>query len=59
MSEIIAPIVAVAVYFLLRRVERLGYQQGYEDGINDRRPKHKVIPPIGFRTNTDKPANNQ
>lgn len=48
-SEAIAPLIAVAIYFLLNRVERHGYEQGYEDGINDRRPKFRNR--IGFSIN--------
>ncbi len=47
-KEAIAPIIGLAVYLILSRVERRGYEQGYEDAMNDRRPKHR--PQIGFRT---------
>lgn len=49
LKEALAPLIAAVVYFLLKRAERLGYEQGYEDGINDRRPKYRN--PIGFRSN--------
>lgn len=51
--EALAPFIGLAVYFLLSRVERRGYKQGYEDAMNDRRPKHRSR--VGFRTkDTDK-----
>lgn len=46
--EALAPFIGLAVHFLLSRVERRGCKQGYEDAMNDRRPKHR--PQIGIRT---------
>ncbi len=53
MNELLAVIIAAAAYFLLKRAERHGYDQGYEDGINDRQPKHR--PPIGYHQNNKNP----
>lgn len=51
--EALAPFIGLAVYFILSRVERRGYEQGYEDAMNDRRPKHRTR--VAFRTkDTDK-----
>ena len=52
LKESLAPLVALAVYLILSRVERRGYLRGYEDAMNDRRPKHRCR--VGFRTNDDK-----
>lgn len=46
--EALAPFIGLAVYLLLSRVERRGYEQGYEDAVNDRRPKRRSR--VGFRT---------
>lgn len=46
--EALAPFIGLAVYLILSRVERRGYVRGYEDAMNDRRPKHR--PRVGFRT---------
>lgn len=46
--EALAPFIALAVYLILTRTERRGYKRGYEDAMNDRRPKHR--PRVGFRT---------
>ncbi len=48
LHEFIAPIIGVAVYLLLSRIERRAYEQGYEDAMNDRRPRHR--PHVGFKT---------
>ncbi len=47
-KEALAPFIGVAVYFLLSRIERRAYEQGYEDAMNDRRPRHR--PRVGFTT---------
>ena len=47
-KETIAPIIALADYLILTRIERRGYPQGYKDAMRDRRPKHR--PRVGFRT---------
>lgn len=47
--EAIAPFIGLAVYYILTKVERRGYKQGYEDGINDHNPKHQPL--VGFKTN--------
>ena len=46
--EALAPFIGLAVYLILSRVERRGYERGYKDAMNDRRPKHR--PRVGFRT---------
>ena len=46
--EALAPFIGLAVYLILSRVERRGYERGYEDAMNDRCPKHR--PRVGFRT---------
>lgn len=45
--EALAPFIGLAVYLILSRVERRGHEQGYEDAMNDRRPKHR--PRLGFK----------
>lgn len=45
-SIALSTLVAMAVFFIFERVKKIGYEQGYEDGINDRRPKHRTN--IGF-----------
>lgn len=42
--EALAPLIALAVYLILTKIER----RGYEDAMNDRRPKHR--PRVGFKT---------
>ena len=46
--ESLAPLVGLAVYLILSRIERRAYEQGYEDAMNDRRPRHRSR--IGFKT---------
>lgn len=52
--EAIAPLVGLAVYLVLSRIERRAYEQGYEDAMNDRRPRHRSR--VGFHT-TKNPTN--
>lgn len=50
LREVLAPLIAVAVYFLLRKVERHGYRRGYEDALyDDRRPKFSSRSKVGFK----------
>lgn len=45
-KEAISPLVGLAVYLILSWIERRAYEQGYEDAMNDRRPRHRRS--IGF-----------
>lgn len=47
-KDTFAPLIALVVYIGLTRIERRGYERGYEDAMNDRRPKHR--PRVGFKT---------
>ena len=55
-KEVIAPFISLAVYLILTRIERRGYERGYEDAMNDRCPKHR--PRVGFRTKENENRNN-